>query len=196
MTRRRMSAAERREQLVDVGRVVFAERGFAATSVEEIADRAHVSKPIVYEHFGGKDGLYAVVVDREVQQLLGRLTEALHIPGTREAVEATAGAFLTYIEERPDGFRVLLRDAPAGGQPGLPTVIGGAVAQAENLLAEHLERRGYDEALAPLYAHALTGMVALVGQWWLEDRTMPKGAVAAHIVNLCWNGLRHLDREV
>ena len=58
-----MSAAERREQLIAIARELFAERGFEGTSVEEIAARAGVSKPVVYEHFGGKDGAYAVVVD-------------------------------------------------------------------------------------------------------------------------------------
>ena len=62
-----MTGAERREQLLGVGRRLFAERGFDAASIEEVAARAGVSKPVVYEHFGGKEGLYAVVVDREMQ---------------------------------------------------------------------------------------------------------------------------------
>src|SRR5690606_23129075 len=75
--RARMTARERREQLLAVARTLFAERGFEGTSVEEIAARADVSKPVVYEHFGGKEGVYAVIVDREVQSLLGSLTGAL-----------------------------------------------------------------------------------------------------------------------
>ena len=66
-----MTGKERREQLLDIGRRLFAERGFEGTSIEEIAAKAGVSKPVVYEHFGGKEGLYAVVVDREVRSLLG-----------------------------------------------------------------------------------------------------------------------------
>ena len=73
----RMSAAQRREQLITIGRQLFAERGFDATSIEEVAARAKVSKPVVYEHFGGKEGLYAVVVDRETQRLLTRITDSL-----------------------------------------------------------------------------------------------------------------------
>src|SRR3989442_857840 len=69
-SRVRMSAAQRREQLIAIGRQLFAERGVDATSVEEVASRANVSKPVVYEHFGGKEGLYAVVVDREMRALL------------------------------------------------------------------------------------------------------------------------------
>ncbi len=64
--RTRMSAGERREQLIAVARSLFAEKGFDATSIEEVAARAKVSKPVVYEHFGGKEGLYAVIVDREL----------------------------------------------------------------------------------------------------------------------------------
>ena len=63
--RTRMSASERREQLIDVARALFAEKGFEGTAIEEIASRAKVSKPVVYEHFGGKEGLYAVIVDRK-----------------------------------------------------------------------------------------------------------------------------------
>src|SRR5688572_6608282 len=74
----RMSGQERRSQLLDVGREVFAERGFEGASIEEIAQRANITKPVVYEHFGGKEGLYAVIVDREVQQLLRRVTHALN----------------------------------------------------------------------------------------------------------------------
>ena len=66
-SRKKLTAAARRAQLIQVGRQVFAEKGYEATSVEEIASCAKVSKPIVYEHFGGKEGLYAVVVDREME---------------------------------------------------------------------------------------------------------------------------------
>lgn len=73
----RMTGKERREQLLDIGRTLFADKGFEGTSVEEIAARAGVSKPVVYEHFGGKEGLYAVVVDREMRQLLEMVNTAL-----------------------------------------------------------------------------------------------------------------------
>ena len=108
----RMSAAQRREQLIAIGRQLFAERGFDATSIEEVAARAKVSKPVVYEHFGGKEGLYAVVVDREVRALLDRITTALTAGHPRELLEQAALALLDYIEEETDGFRVLVRESP------------------------------------------------------------------------------------
>ena len=75
--RARMTGAERRHQLIQVARSLFAERGYEGTSIEEIAQRANVSKPVVYEHFGGKEGLYAVVVDREMSALLDGITSSL-----------------------------------------------------------------------------------------------------------------------
>src|ERR1700710_3194812 len=95
----RMTGRERREQLVAVGRSLFAEKGFEATSIEEIAARAGVSKPVVYEHFGGKEGLYAVVIDREMSALLDRITSALTNNRSRVRVETVALALLTYVEE-------------------------------------------------------------------------------------------------
>ncbi|HEX2026903.1 MAG TPA: TetR/AcrR family transcriptional regulator [Nitriliruptorales bacterium] len=191
----RLSGRERREQLIGVGRQVFADLGYAAASVEEIADRAGVSKPVVYEHFGGKEGLYAVVVDREVEHLLRRIVAALEgADHPRVAVEHAAMAFLTYIEQERDGFRILVHDAPGGASSGtLASVIGDVAAQAESLLADEFRGRGYDPSLAALYARALVGMVALVGEWWLEVDEPDRATVAAHLVNLAWNGLKALD---
>ncbi|MFE4645172.1 TetR/AcrR family transcriptional regulator, partial [Streptomyces sp. NPDC056730] len=109
-TRRvRMTGAERREQLLDIGRTVFAEKGFEAASVEEIAAKAGVSKPVVYEHFGGKEGLYAVVVDREMRQLLDMVTSALTAGHPRELLEPGAVALRGYIAMDTDGGRILVR---------------------------------------------------------------------------------------
>ena len=94
----RMTGHERREQLIEVGRQLFAEKGFEAVSIEEIALNAKVSKPVVYEHFGSKDGLYAVVVDREMNYLLNSITKALTAVHPRVLLEQTAFALFDYIE--------------------------------------------------------------------------------------------------
>ncbi|MCW2496030.1 TetR/AcrR family transcriptional regulator [Jatrophihabitans sp.] len=192
----RMTGRERREQLLDVGRALFAEKGFEATSIEEIAARAGVSKPVVYEHFGGKEGLYAVVVDREMSELLDRLTEALSAAHPRMLVEKAALALLTYIEEQTDGFRILSRDSPVAGSSGtFSSLLNDIASQVEHIMAREFEQRGMNVQLAPMYAQMLVGMVALTGQWWLEERTPPREEVAAHLVNLGWNGLAHLEAE-
>jgi AcrR family transcriptional regulator len=193
----RMTASERRTQLVEVGKHVFAELGYDAASVEEIAARAKVSKPIVYEHFGGKEGLYAVVVDRETTRLLEMITARLGPElGAREQVYESAMAFLDYIEADPDGFRVLIRDSPTGfGTGGMAGLLADVAVKAEEVLAGFFAESGLDATYAPLYAHALVGMVVRVGAWWAEERTPDKEVVASHLTALAYIGLARLPRD-
>jgi AcrR family transcriptional regulator len=190
-----MTGPQRREQLLDVGRRLFAEKGFEGTSVEEIAARAEVSKPVVYEHFGGKEGLYAVVVDREIRLLLDEITGALTSGGSaRVLVEQAALGLLGYVETSADGFRILVRDSPVTSSSGsFASLISDVASQVEHLLAAEFSERGLDPTTAPMYAQMLVGMVALTGQWWLDERQPGRREVAAHLVNLAWNGLSGLE---
>jgi AcrR family transcriptional regulator len=192
-----MTGPQRREQLLEVGRKLFAEKGFEGTSVEEIAASAKVSKPVVYEHFGGKEGLYAVVVDREIRALLDGITDALRAETTpRGLLEAAALALLDYVEGSADGFRILVRDSPAGQSTGsFASLISDVATQVEHLLAAEFRSRKLDPKTAPLYAQMLVGMVALTGQWWLDSRKFKKADVGAHLVNLAWNGLSGLEAK-
>src|SRR6478672_6389463 len=195
--RSRMTGPQRREQLLEVGRKLFADKGFEGTSVEEIAAKAGVSKPVVYEHFGGKEGLYAVVVDREIRTLLDGINVALRVETTsRGLLEAAALALLDYIEGSTDGFRILVRDSPAGQSTGsFASLISDVATQVEHLLAAEFKSRRLDPKTAPLYAQMLVGMVALTVQWWLDSPKFKKVDVAAHLVNLAWNGLSGLEAK-
>jgi AcrR family transcriptional regulator len=189
-----MTGKERREQLLDVSRRLFAERGLEGTSIEEIAARADVSKPVVYEHFGGKEGLYAVVVDREVERFLAMATRLLEGDDKMEKFEVAAVELLRYIQDNSDGFRILVRDSnPSSGSGTYASLISDIAGQVEYLLGDVLAERGYDPKLAPMYAQMLVGMVAFTGQWWLDARKPKLEEVAAHLVNLAWNGLSKLD---
>jgi AcrR family transcriptional regulator len=193
----RMSALQRRDQLIEVSRAVFAERGFDAASIEEIASAANISKPVVYEHFGDKEGLYAVVVDREMTLLMSNMTEALTSERPRVLLEQAATALFDYIDEHTDGFRVLLRPQPRGDQRG------GTFGTVMREVAEHLtdqlvgvcRRHGYPTRLAPMYAHMLVGMVALTGEWWAEVRRPSKEQVITQVVNMAWNGVSGLETD-
>ncbi|BEP12304.1 TetR/AcrR family transcriptional regulator [Acidothermaceae bacterium B102] len=192
--RTRMTGKERREQLLDVGRSLFAEKGYEGTSVEEIASRAGVSKPVVYEHFGGKEGLYAVVVDREVSRMLGTVTEGLSGGTARELLEQAAMALLSYVENDSDGFRILVRDSPVASASGtFASLISDIAGQVEHILGREFKTRGFDPQLAPMYSQMLVGMVALTGQWWLDAQKPDREVVAAHLVNLAWNGLSGME---
>jgi AcrR family transcriptional regulator len=190
-----MTGVQRREQLVEIGRKLFAEKGLEGTSVEEIAASAGVSKPVVYEHFGGKDGLYAVVVEHETQKLLAAMTAALTLPGhPRRVLEIATLTLLDYIETETDGFRILVRDSPVT-QPGggFASLISDVASHVEYILGAEFASRGFEARMAPLYAQMLVGMVALTGQFWLDHRKPEKAVVAAHLVNLAWNGLTGLE---
>lgn len=193
--RTRMTAAKRREQLLAIARGVFAERGFDGTTVEEIAARADVSKPIVYEHFGGKEGVYAVVVDREVSTLLSMMRTALKSGQPRQLLEQAAIALLDYIEDSPDGFAIIVRDAPVGSSGTYVTIIGDVASRVEDILVAEFGQHEFSTPLAPMYAQMLVGMVGSAGQWWLDERKPSKQVVAAHLVNLAWHGLSGLERE-
>ncbi|WP_336207943.1 TetR/AcrR family transcriptional regulator [Nonomuraea sp. LPB2021202275-12-8] len=191
-----MTGKERREQLILISRTLFAQKGFDGTSIEEIAATAHVSKPVVYEHFGGKEGVYAVVVDREMQKLLGMITGALAASHSLVKLERAALALLQYIEESSEGFRILVRDSHAASGTGtFASLISEIASQVEDVLADEFAARGYDPKLAPMYAQMLVGMVALTGQWWLDVRKPGREEVAAHLVNLAWNGLTGLNPQ-
>ncbi|HSJ44867.1 MAG TPA: TetR/AcrR family transcriptional regulator [Euzebyales bacterium] len=192
-----MTASQRRSQLLDVAKEVFAEHGYDGTSVEEIAARASVSKPVVYEHFGGKEGIYAVIVDRESTRLLEMITSRLGPDiGAREQIHASALAFLDYIEADPAGFRVLTRDSPARlGGGGMARLLGDVADKAEELLRGFFTGSGVDLEAAPLYAHALVGMVVHVGGWWSDERTPSKERVATYLTALVYHGLHRLPRD-
>ncbi|MFZ0530964.1 MAG: TetR/AcrR family transcriptional regulator [Propionicimonas sp.] len=194
----RMTRGERREQLIDVARALFAERGLEGTSVEEIATHAGVSKPVVYEHFGGKEGLYAVVVDREVRTLHDAIRTAITTPraNPRALIELGTLALLDYIDDHPNGFRIISRDSSATSPEGsFATILSDIASRVEDLLAAEFTKRELDAATAPMYAQMLVGLVALAGQWWMdtrEEQKLDKPVVAAHLVNLAWYGMRNL----
>ncbi len=194
-----MSSAERREQLIEIARGLFAERGYDGTSVEEIAAHADVSKPVVYEHFGGKEGLYAVVVDREVRELEDAIQTALNTPNAnyREIIERGTLALLDYIDRQPDGFRIISRDSAVQNSTStsFASILSDITAHVEDMLVLPLARRGYDPHIGRVFAQGLVGMVASAGQSWLDVRQPSKEELAAQLVNLAWNGLANLTRE-
>ena len=106
-------------------------------------------------------------------------------------------AFLSYVSHRPDGFAMLLRDAPASKRGAeMPALMHDLADRVGTIFAEQFRKAGYDAKAAPIYAHALVGMVAFVGQWWTESRKAPPAeVVASHLSALAWMGLRHLPRR-
>ncbi len=193
--RKRLTASQRRAQLIEVGRKVLAQHGYEGTSVEELARAAGVSKPIIYEHFGGKEGLFAVVVDREMDQLLQRVKESIAQGTPRQRFEGAVLAFLCYIEERPDGFSVLTRDAPTNRGNGMHSIIAEVAERIQDIFDREFASLGLDPRISPFYAHALIGMVTLTGHYWMDNPDLPREEVARHLAALGWMGLRHMPKD-
>jgi AcrR family transcriptional regulator len=193
--KQRLSAAERRVQLLEVGRGVFASHGYETTSLDEVAQKAGVSKPIIYEHFGAKEGLYAAIVEREMDSLVQRVSETVSRGSPRERFEGAVVAFLTYAQEEPEGFAVLTRDSPTASRTGLTRVIDDLAQRVGDIFQREFRRAGYNAKAASIYANALLGMVTQVGQWWAaEGKPFSVDHVARHVVALGWMGLRHLPK--
>lgn len=186
----RLPRPQRRQQLIDVSRGVFAERGFDATSLEEIAERAGVSRPILYSHFGDKQGLFEAVVNGQIENVRGVVSAALEAPGEpRELVERSMRAFFTYVRDNPDGHAVLTRDAPVHlSGSGLGVMLDGLETVITELISRQARLLGVDPAPAPIFANALIGVATHVGRWWRDKEDVSLETVTAHTTDLIWNG--------
>ena len=182
---------------MEVGRAVFAASGYESASIEEIARQAGVSKPIVYEHFGSKEGLHAAVVDRELDTLVARVIKPISEGAPRERFEGAVLAFLSYVKDEPEGFAVLTRDPPsAQARRGLTRVIGDTAERVGDVFAASFKSAGFNPRAAPIYANALVGMVTQVGQWWAAGgHGVSIELVAKHVAALGWMGMRHLPKD-
>jgi len=190
--RKRMSGRERREQLIDISRQLFAARGFEGTSIEEIATTAGVSKPVVYEHFGGKEGLYAVVVDREVGRLLRTIGRTAAGAGTRNPIERLVWAWLNYVSENPEGFRILTRDMSIDGST-FRSVTDDLAIRFEPWISEEIVNKGGDPNDAPVSTQMILGAIVRTVAWWFDTRKIEKEMLAAQLIRMLANSLRPLE---
>ena len=125
-----------------------------------------------------------------------RVSEAVSRGTPRARFEAAVVAYLNYVKEEPEGFAVLTRDAPSASRTGLTRVIDDLAPRVGDIFQSEFARAGYPAKVAPVYAHALVGMVTQVGQWWAsENKPLSVEHVARHVVALGWMGLRHLPHD-
>jgi AcrR family transcriptional regulator len=186
----RLPRLERRRQLLEVSRRVFAERGFEAATLEEIAERAGISRPIVYGHFGDKQRLFEAVVNAEIARVETAVGDAIAAPGEpRSVLERGLRAFFAYVREHPDGHAVLTRDAPIHlSDVGLGVMLDGLAARIGDAIARAIRALGLDPAPAPIYANALIGLGAHVGRWWRDHPEVSLELVTSHSTTLLWSG--------
>ena len=194
----RLPADQRRQQLLDVAREVFAERGFHATAMDDIAEAAGVTKPVLYQHFPSKRSLYIELLTDTGDQLLHALTTATqHVETGRARVESGFLAYFRFVAEQRAGFRLLF-SASIGTDPEFARVVDNVVQQAAEIISALIEIPA-SEAHRRVLANALVGMAESVGRHTSDDPESASVADAeelAHwIAELAWFGLRGVRAE-
>jgi AcrR family transcriptional regulator len=192
----RLPADQRRRQLLEVARDQFAARGFHATSMDEIAERAGVTKPVLYQHFPSKRALYLELLSDTGEQLLQALSSATQrVTSGRERVEAGFLAYFRFVADSRAGFRLLFSSA-IRTDPEFARVVDGVVRAAADVISELIEIPASEEHRRVLAA-ALVGMAESVGR-----RTSDASAIetdperlARWISELAWFGLRGVRAE-
>ena len=185
----------RRAQLLDAAERLISRRG-SAVSMDEIASEAGISKPILYRHFGDKDGLHRALAERYVEQLMAVLEEARVAGTARERIAAGIDAYLAFIEREPERYRFLLGAAEEPRTSSLVAEFRRRLAdECASATAERLRRAGLDPELAEPWAYGVVGMVRSVGIWWLETRSLPRERIVEQLTSILWDGMSALRAQ-
>lgn len=208
---RRLTARARRRQLCDVALSLFAEHGYAATTMDDIAEAAGVTKPLVYQHFESKRALYLELMDVFSRELVASIVSATAVAeGPRQQVELGFAAYFELMVDNVQAFRLLYgRDAPDDPE------LGAALRRVEETLAEAIDpliAAGLEPAHRLLLAHAVVGMAEGASRHWLDAHrkradstdgdatTMEAGQaeeaarLATRLADFAWAGLRQVHR--
>jgi AcrR family transcriptional regulator len=205
---RRLSGGERRKQLFEVALRLFAERGYRATTMDDVAEAAGVTKPLVYQHFSSKRALYLELVDSVAQELLDAISRATSAAeGPRQQVERGFAAYFELVVSHEDAFRLLY-----GRTESDDPELGQALRRVEDTIAEAIEpliTAGLDPDHRRFLAYAVVGMAEGASRHWIATRTAtgPTSApvdgshsveaqrLAARLADLAWAGLRSVHAD-
>lgn len=190
--RRRMARAERSEQLLVTAEAVFAERGIGAASMDEIAERAGVTKPILYDHFGSKEGLLAAVIERGGGELREAIAAAVGAaPNARGALRRGLEAYFVFISAHRASWTALLAETSMAGLAG--SALERVREEQADFIAAliRLEIADIEEARANTYAEAVIGACERLAT---SSRTgsLPPEVLAENVTDLVWRGFSSL----
>jgi AcrR family transcriptional regulator len=193
---RQRQRVQRREELLDAADRVVVRRG-SEMSMDEVAAEAGITKPVLYRHFGDKDGLYEALAQRYADELTRELEPAAAVSEARARLAASIGAYLSYVDREPERYRFLLA---TGERPATSHVLASFrrrdVARCAFAAAENLRRAGLDPEVGELWAHHVSGTVRTAGVWWLETRSLPKEQLVEYLTGLLWEGVSALRRPL
>jgi AcrR family transcriptional regulator len=179
-----------REKIFDAARALFGERGYEATSIAEIGERAGISKSVLYHYFGSKAGLYRALLEHDGRAIVAAVAAAVPPPGViTPRLRPGLDAFLSYLSAHPDTWRLIVRDPPADAVlHALHVQIDGSVAAA---LRQLLTRPGDSEARP-----ALVDLVALAvrtfASWWQDHPEIPREDVVDALIDMAAAGAHRM----
>ena len=191
----RLPAARRRRQLLDVAQETFAANGFHRTSMEEIADAAGVTKPVLYQHFSSKRELYLELLDDVGGRLMEQIAKAVaSAAGPRQQVEAGFASYFRFVADHQSAFNLLF-----GSGARRDEEFADAVRKVENTIAESIApliEAEIDADHRRILAHGLVGLAEGTGRHWVANGLdLDPTKVARRISELAWGGLRGIHRD-
>ncbi|SEK45123.1 transcriptional regulator, TetR family [Nonomuraea pusilla] len=192
----RLPRLARRRQLLSAAQEVFVENGYHAAAMDEIADRAGVSKPVLYQHFPGKLELYLALLDLHVDDMVNRCREAL--ASTHEnklRVQATFSAFFDFVSTQGEAFRLVFESDLRNVAPVRQRVERSLQECAEMVSAVIQEDTGCTSDEAHLLGVGLVGMAEVSARYWVTTHgSIPKDAAEQLMARLAWRGISGFPR--
>ena len=192
----RLPAPRRKEQLLDVAIEVFADRGFHLTSMNDVADAAGVTKPVLYQHFPSKRALYLELLRAVGNQLMDAIAGATQrAAGPRQQVEDGLRAYFTFVADHPPAYRLIF-----GGGTRRDAEFAEEASRVERsmagVIAELITVEGLAEHDRLLFAHGIVGLAEGTSRHWINDSLdLDPGDVAVRVADLAWRGLRGIRSD-
>ena len=187
----RLPRPARRRQLLGAARDVFVAQGYHAAAMDEIAERAGVSKPVLYQHFPGKLDLYLALLDESVAELVGAVSAALaSTTDNRERVPATFRAFFDYVSGAGQAFRLVF-ESDLSNEPAVRARLDRAMYECAEMISEFIrEDAGVSNEEADLLGMALVGMAQVSARYWLSSEgAFDKDLAEELLARLAWRGI-------
>jgi AcrR family transcriptional regulator len=188
----RMPRRERRVQLLESALEVFVAQGFHAAAMDDIAERAGVSKPVLYQHFPGKLDLYLALLDVSCDTIIDNCRQALEAThDNKQRVAATVDAFYQYVASETGAFRLVF-ESDLTNEPAVRAQLDRVTTECAEMVAHVIrDDTGLPDEASRLLASSLVGMAQVSARFWLADRsTISRDDAVALVSGLAWRGIR------
>jgi AcrR family transcriptional regulator len=193
----RLPRHERRRQLLDAAREVFVSQGYHAAAMDEIAERAGVSKPVLYQHFPGKLELYLALLDESVDALVETVRGALgSTADNRQRVAATFSAYFEYVAGEGQAFRLVF-ESDLGNEAAVRARLERGQQECAELISQVVSQdAGLDEDEAHLLSVGMVGLAQVTARYWLSTQDhIPREAAEQLVARLAWRGISGWPRS-